>query len=121
MIWPYPRRIQKAREISLDELYSSLANRSNSRLLKRLSNFDVLLLDELGYLTLNQDQMNMFFRLMDERNTRGEATIITTNLVYDKWYDILEPKSMVDALLDRLQHRCVTINIEGESLRRPAE
>ena len=120
LIQGYRGRFYKVQEL-LDEVYASLADRSNSRLLKRLSNFDVLLLDELGYLTLNQEQMNMFFRLMDERYTRGKATIITTNLVYEKWYDILEPKSMVDALLDRLQHRCVTINIEGESLRRPAE
>jgi len=119
LVQGYRGRFYKVQDL-LDELYASLADRSNSRLLKRLSNFDVLLLDELGYLTLNQEQMNMFFRLMDERYTKGKATMITTNLVYDKWYDILKPKSMVDALLDRLKHRCVTITIKGESLRRPA-
>ena len=103
----------------LDELYASLADRSTSRFLKRLCNFDVLVLDELGYLTLNQDQMNMFFKLMDERYTKGKPTIITTNLKYESWYDLLKPKSMVDALLDRLKHRCVSITIEGDdSLRR---
>ena len=46
--------------------------------------------------------------------------MITTNLEYDEWYEILEPAQMVAALLDRLQHHCVTINmIDGDSLRRP--
>ena len=76
-------------------------------------------LDELGYLTLNTQQMNMFFKLLDERYTIGKSSIITTNLTYEKWYDILKPKAMVDALLDRLRHNCITISIEGETLRKP--
>lgn len=120
LIQGYRSRFYKVQDL-LDELYASMADRSTSRLLKRLCNFDLLLLDELGYLTLNQDQMNMFFKLMDERYTKSRSTIITTNLSYEKWYDILQPKSMVDALLDRLKHRCVTISIDGNSLRRPDE
>jgi len=120
LIQGYRSRFYKVQDL-LDELYASMADRSTSRLLKRLCNFDLLLLDELGYLTLNQEQMNTFFKLMDERYTKSRSTIITTNLCYEKWYDILQPKSMVDALLDRLKHRCVTISIKGESLRRPTE
>jgi len=55
---------------------------------------------------------------MGERYSR-KATIVTTNLVYDKWYDLFASKSMVDALLDRLKHHCVTIGIDGPSLRVP--
>lgn len=46
-----------------------------------------------------------------------KATIITTNLDYESWYDFLGNKEMVAALLDRLRHRCHTIKIEGPSLR----
>lgn len=101
----------------LDDLYASLADRSTIKLLNTLCRYDILLLDELGYLTLNEEQMNAFFKLMKERYEAGKSTIITTNLEPDDWYSLLKPKDMVDALLDRLYHRCVVIKIDGHSLR----
>jgi len=101
----------------LDELYASLADRSTPQLLMRLCRYDLLVLDELGYLTLTSEQMNSFFKLMKERYEAGRPTIITTNLKFEHWYEILSPKDMVDALLDRLRHRCCIIDIDGESLR----
>jgi DNA replication protein DnaC len=101
----------------LDDLYASLADRSTTKLLNALCRYDILLLDELGYLTLNKEQMNAFFKLMKERYEAGKSTIITTNLEPENWYHLLKPKDMVDALLDRLYHRCVVIKIDGQSLR----
>ena len=101
----------------LDQLYASLADRSTPKLLNALCRYDLLLLDELGYLTLKPEQMNAFFKLMKERYESGRPTIITTNLELEQWYSLLQPKDMVDALLDRLNHRCITIHIEGQSLR----
>jgi DNA replication protein DnaC len=100
----------------LDELYASLADRSTARLLTRLSSMPVLLIDELGYLSLKPEQVNAFFRLMDARYNRV-STIITTNLELSDWYELFQKKSLVDALLDRLQHHCITIRIDGPSLR----
>ena len=88
----------------VNDLYAFLADRSTTSLLHRLCRFDVLFLDEMGYLTLNSEQMNCFFKLMAERYLAGKGTIITTNLEYDKWYDLFKPKDMVNAMLDRLQH-----------------
>jgi DNA replication protein DnaC len=102
----------------LDELYASLADRSTARLLTRLSSMPVLLIDELGYLSLKPEQVNAFFRLMDARYNRV-STIITTNLELSDWYELFQKKSLVDALLDRLQHHCITIRIDGPSLRNP--
>ncbi|MBC8394733.1 MAG: ATP-binding protein [Deltaproteobacteria bacterium] len=102
----------------LDELYASLADRTTPKLIKKLFNYDVLLIDELGYLTLKPEQINAFFKLMGERYGR-KSTIITTNLDYPEWYDLFKRKSLVDALIDRLQHRCITIKIDGPSLRTP--
>jgi DNA replication protein DnaC len=101
----------------LDDLYASLADRSTTKLLNALCRYDILLLDELGYLTLNKEQMNAFFKLMKERYEAGKSTIITTNLEPENWYHLLKPKDMVDALLDRLYHRCVVVKIDGPSLR----
>jgi len=102
----------------VNDLYASLADRTTANLLNRLCRFDILLLDEMAYLTLNGEQMNCFFKLMAERYLAGKGTIITTNLEYDQWYDLFKPKDMVDAMLDRLQHRCITIQINGTSLRK---
>jgi DNA replication protein DnaC len=77
-----------------------------------------LLIDELGYLSLKSEQVNAFFRLMDERYNRV-STIITTNLEPYDWYELFQKKPLVDALLDRLQHHCITIRINGPSLRSP--
>ena len=103
----------------LDELYASLADRSTTKLLTALSRMTPLVIDELGYLNLKTEQVNAFFRLMDQRYGRV-STIITTNLDYPRWYELFNNKALVDALLDRLQHHCITVRIEGESLRTPA-
>lgn len=102
----------------LDELYASLADRTTPKLINRLCRYDVLVIDELGYLTLKPEQVNAFFKLMGERYGK-KSTIITTNLDYSEWYDLFKRKSLVDALLDRLKHHCITIRINGPSLRLP--
>jgi DNA replication protein DnaC len=101
-----------------DEMYASLADRSTRNLLNQLRNYDLIVIDEMGYLNLKPEQSNIFFKLMEERYNR-KSTIITTNLAYEDWYDFLGQKQMVAALLDRLRHRCNTIHIEGPSLRTP--
>jgi len=105
-------------QVLLDELYASLADRTTTRLLAQMSRMRPLLIDELGYLTLKPEQANAFFRLMDQRYNRV-STIITTNLDLPDWYDLFDKKSLVDALLDRLQHHCITVRIDGPSLRSP--
>jgi len=113
----YKGRFYHAQDL-LDEMYASLADRSTPKLIKRLCNYPILLIDELGYLTLKPEQTNSFFKLMGERYGKA-STIITTNLDYPKWYDLFQKKPLVDALLDRLKHRCITIRIDGPSLRVP--
>lgn len=103
-----------------EQMYESLADRSTSRMIHRLANIDLLLIDEMGYLNLKPEQSNIFFRLMEERYNR-KSTIITTNLEYDDWYAFLGNKQMVKALLSRLRHHCHTVRIDGPSLRKPQE
>ena len=114
----YRGRFYNAQDL-LDELYASLADRSTPKLIKRLCNYPLMVIDELGYLTLKPEQVNAFFKLMGERYGKS-STIITTNLDYPNWYELFQRKSLVDALLDRLKHRCITIKIDGPSLRTPS-
>jgi DNA replication protein DnaC len=81
--------------------------------------WSVTFIDELGYLTFKPEQVNAFFKLMGERYGRN-STLITTNLDYPDWYDLFQRKTLVDALLDRLKHHCITIRINGPSLRVPS-
>lgn len=114
----YRGRFYNAQEL-MDTLYASLADRSTSQTLKQLAGYDLLVIDELGYLTLKPEQANAFFKLLDLRYGR-KSTIITTNLDFPEWYEIFQRKPLVDALLDRLRHQCVTIRINGASLRGPS-
>jgi len=118
LIAGYRGRFYNAQDL-LDELYSSLADRSTNKLINRLARYDLLVIDELGYLTLNTEQVNAFFKLMGERYSR-KPTVITTNLDYDQWHSLFNAKDLLNALLDRLKHRCITITIDGPSLRKPA-
>lgn len=108
----------KAQDL-FDEMYASLADHSSRKLINRLMNIELLVVDEMGYLNLRPEQTNVFFKLMDARH-RQRATIITTNLDYDDWYGFLGKKQMVAALLDRLRQQCTTLRIDGPSLRSPA-
>ncbi len=114
----YRGRFVKAQDL-FDEMYASMADRSTRSLVRQLANIDLLLVDELGYLTIRPEQANIFFKLMEERYRR-KSTIITTNLAYDNWYGFLGNKKMVDALLDRIRHHCFTIDIDGPTLRAPS-
>ncbi len=113
----YRGRYYNAQDL-LNELYTSLADRTTSRLLKTIASYDLLIVDELGYLTLTSEQINIFFKLIDMRYSK-KSTIITTNLFYPEWYDVFKNKPLVDAMLDRFKHYCTTIYIEGDSLRGP--
>jgi DNA replication protein DnaC len=101
-----------------DEMYASLADRSSRKLLDRLARLDLLVIDEMGYLTLRPEQSNIFFKLMEERYRR-RPTVITTNLDYEEWHQFLGNRPMVEALLGRLRHQCHTIRIKGPTLRDP--
>ena len=103
-------------QVLLDALYTSLADRTTSRLLNTIASYDILVIDELGYLTLTSEQINIFFKLIDMRYSK-KSTIITTNLEYPEWYAVFNNKPLVDAMLDRLKHYCTTIYTKGDSLR----
>jgi DNA replication protein DnaC len=114
----YRGRFIRAQDL-FDEINASLLDRSSRRVLNELCGYTLLCIDELGYLNLKPEQTNIFFKLMEERYTAKKPTIITTNLDFEQWYDFLGQKAMVQALLDRVRHRCHTVRIDGTTLRSP--
>lgn len=100
----------------VDKLYASALDRSTQNLIRRLANIDVLVCDELAYLTLNEEQANLLFRLIDARYRR-KSTIFTSNLGYDDWPSVLPKRAIASALIDRVTDQCHVIRIEGPKIR----
>lgn len=76
----------------------------------------VLVLDEIGYLPLDRASANLLFQLISRRYERG-STIVTSNKSYGDWASFLGDPVLASAILDRLLHHSVTVNIKGESYR----
>lgn len=111
-------KLIKAQDL-FDEFSASVADRSTQALLKRLAHLDVLLIDELGYVTPQPGQINHFFRLVESRYGK-RPTLITTNLGYKEWPKFLGNGPMAGALLRRLLHKCHTITFpKGVNLSKP--
>lgn len=101
----------------LDDLHRSIADRRTKNLLRWLTRIDLLVADEMGHLNINAEQANLFFKLIDDRYEARKSTIITTNLNYDDWGQYLKNPPLTAALLSRLRHRCITIEINGPDIR----
>lgn len=111
-------KLIKAQDL-FDEFSASVADRTTQALLKRLAHLDVLLIDELGYVTPQPGQINHFFRLVESRYGK-RPTLITTNLGYKEWPKFLGNGPMAGALLRRLLHTCHTITFpKGVNLSKP--
>jgi len=89
----YRGRFYHAQDL-LDELYASLADRSSPKLIRRLCRYGLLVIDELGYLTLKPEQINAFFKLMEERYGK-KSTILTTNLLCGAPHNKFNAESIV--------------------------
>lgn len=84
--------------------------------LKFLAKYDVLIIDEMGYLPFDSEGAHCFFQLVSRRYERN-SMIFTSNKSYGEWGDIFHDHVIAAAILDRILHHCTTVNIKGESYR----
>ena len=77
---------------------------------------DLLIIDEMGYLPLEGDAATILFQLVTARYERG-SILLTSNKSYVEWDTIFGDPIIATAILDRLLHHSVTINIRGDSYR----
>jgi DNA replication protein DnaC len=87
-----------------------------SRYLKRLSKFDVLIIDDLGYVQQSREEMEVLFTLLAERYERG-SVMITSNLPFSKWENIFKDPMTTAAAIDRLVHHSVILELNVPSYR----
>ena len=86
------------------------------RLLTQLDKADLLIVDELGYLSFSRAGAELLFQVFAERYER-RSLLITSNLAFSEWGQIFQGERMTAALLDRLTHRCHIFEMNGESYR----
>jgi DNA replication protein DnaC len=87
-----------------------------TRLIKRISRLDLLILDELGYLPMDKEGANLLFQALSERYEKG-STIITSNLAFSDWGEVFPNDRSAGVLIDRLTHHCHIIEMHGDSYR----
>ncbi|MDQ2742259.1 MAG: IS21-like element helper ATPase IstB [Chloroflexota bacterium] len=86
------------------------------KLLTQLRRFDLVLVDELGYLPFSQTAAELLFQFFSDRYERASVAI-TSNLDFAHWTEVFGHERMTAALLDRLVHRSTILLLEGESYR----
>jgi DNA replication protein DnaC len=86
------------------------------RFLAQLDKTDLLICDELGYLSFSRAGAELLFQVFAERYER-RSLLITSNLPFGEWAQIFQGERMTAALLDRLTHRCHIFEMNGESYR----
>lgn len=99
-----------------NELIEAREERQLQRLLQRYSRYDLLILDELGYVPFSKEGSELLFQVLAERHEKG-SIIITTNLGFADWTQVFGDPVITAALLDRLTHKAHIINCTWESYR----
>ena len=87
-----------------------------SRFFKGLSRYEVLVLDDLGYVQQSREEMEVLFSLLSERYERG-SVMLSSNLAFSGWETIFKDAMMAAAAIDRLVHHCVIIELNVPSYR----
>ncbi len=87
-----------------------------ARLLKRLRKYDALIIDDIGYVQHNRDEMEVLFTLLADRYERG-SVMITSNLPFSQWERIFHDPMVTAAAIDRLVHHSVILELNIASYR----
>ena len=90
-------------------------NRLEQRL-KFYAGYRVLIIDELGYMPIDNDASNLFFQLISELQEKT-SIILTTNKGFEEWTEFLGDAALATAILDRLSFQCDKIQMNGRSYR----
>jgi len=84
--------------------------------LTRLDRYDVVILDDIGYVQQSRDEMEVLFTFLSERYER-RSVVITSNLVFKEWDRIFKDAMTTAAAIDRLIHHAVILEMTGTSYR----
>jgi DNA replication protein DnaC len=98
------------------ELLEARDEKRRLRLQKQLAGYKLLIIDELGFVPLSKSRAELLFEIFSQRYERG-STLVTSNLPFDEWTEVLGSERLTRALLDRLTHHVHILEMNGESYR----
>jgi len=85
--------------------------------LKRIERLDMLILDDFGLQPFDPQSRLALLDIIEDRHQK-RSTVITSQIPVKEWYDIIGEKTVADAVLDRIVHHSLRVELFGESLRR---
>ena len=100
----------------VSEMMEARDERRLLRFQKQMAAYQLLIIDELGFVPLSKTGAELLFELISQRYERG-ATLITSNLPFDEWTETLGSKRLTGALLDRITHHVNILEMNGDSYR----
>jgi DNA replication protein DnaC len=101
----------------IDELARARADGSYPKLMNRLQKTHLLAIDDYGLAPLNQTERRDLLEIIEDRTGR-RATLVTSQLPFEHWHDVIGDATFADAILDRLVHHAHRITLKGASMRR---
>ncbi len=106
--------------ISMEDLIFNLKTKNainkSLRTIKRLKKANLIIIDEIGYLPVTRDESNSFFKLISDFYEQN-SLIITSNLGFSRWAEVMGDQVITTAILDRLMHHSEIFNLDGKSYR----
>ena len=100
----------------LTQIREAKTNRTLQSLEVRFKKFDLVICDEMGYVGFDKEGAELLFNMISTR-TGTRSIIITTNLPFTRWEEIIKDKVLCSALVDRLCHKARLVNMTGQSYR----
>ena len=100
-------------------VHELLEARDEKRLLryqKQMAGYELLIVDELGFVPLSKSGAELLFEVFSQRYERG-STLVTSNLPFQEWTEVFGSERLTGALLDRLTHHVHILEMNGESYR----
>ena len=95
----------------ISEFYRSAADHSQTKVLKKYLAYDLVLIDEIGYVDIEAAQVGLFFTLMQKRH-KTKPTLLTSNLGFSEWGSFLKNDHLTEALVDRLTETSHVFNMK---------
>jgi DNA replication protein DnaC len=95
------------------ELKETMSSNQMSNYRKRFEKYDLVILDELGYVSMDKTGCETLFNLISSRNDKG-SIIVTSNLTFDRWEEVFKDPTLTGALIDRLAHKAHILDISRD-------
>ncbi len=100
----------------ITQINESRSNKNLRLLENRFEKYDLVICDEFGYISFDKNAAELLFTHLSLRAGR-KSTIITTNLGFDRWTEIFGDEVLTAAMVDRLTHKAIIVNMNGQSFR----